>query len=140
MIGLRAGQPERPLLEDRVTPVPKGQREAQPLLDVTKAGEPVLAPAVRARARVVVRQIVPGVPVGAVVFADCAPLPFAEVRAPQIPVAGLVQTKVEATETLIRCRSAPAVVVMSLAVLLTPLTHTRTERSASLFKRTTREP
>ena len=34
VVALVAGQPEHPLLEDRVAPVPQGQAEAQPLVDV----------------------------------------------------------------------------------------------------------
>ena len=48
----------------------------------------------------IVRQVVPRVAVGAVVFADCAPLSFAEIRAPQIPVTGLPQAVVEPAETV----------------------------------------
>src|SRR5262249_46404459 len=52
---------------------------------VADAGEAVLAPAVGAAAGVVVRQVVPGVARGAVVLADGAPLPLAEVRPPAPP-------------------------------------------------------
>ena len=46
MIALAVGQPEEPLLEDRVLPVPEGQCKAEVLLVIGNAGNAVLAPAV----------------------------------------------------------------------------------------------
>src|SRR5206468_7130788 len=54
---------------------------------VAEAEQPVLAPAVRAAARVVVREIVPGRPVLGVVLADRSPLPLGEIGPPALPVA-----------------------------------------------------
>ena len=54
VIALAVGQAEQPLLEDRVLAVPQGQREAEPLLVVGDAGQAVLAPAIGARAGLVV--------------------------------------------------------------------------------------
>ena len=89
VVALRVGQAEHPLLEDRVLAVPQREREAQPVEDVGDAGHPVLVPAVGARPGVIVRERVPGVAVGAVVLADRAPGPLAQVRAPLIPGARL---------------------------------------------------
>ena len=100
VVALVAGQAEDPLLEDRVAAVPEREREAEPLLDVGEAGQAVLAPAVGPRAGVVVREVVPRLAVGAVVLADRAPLPLAQVRAPQVPVAGLQQAVLELAERL----------------------------------------
>ena len=85
VVALAVGQAEEALLEDRVAAVPQGQRQAEALLVVADAGEAVLAPAVGAAAGVVVREVVPGVAVGAVVLADGAPLPLAQVRPPAPP-------------------------------------------------------
>ncbi len=85
VIAFVAGQAEHPLLEDRVGAVPQREREAQLLLVVADAGDAVLAPAVGARARVIVRQVLPRGPVGAVVLAHRAPLPLGQIRAPQAP-------------------------------------------------------
>ena len=79
------GEPEHALLQDRVALVPQRQRKAQTLLVVAEAAEPVLAPLVGARARLVMREVVPGVAVVAVVLADRAPLPFAQIRPPFLP-------------------------------------------------------
>ena len=82
VVALVAGQAEQALLEDRVAPVPQREREADPLVAVADAGEAVLVPAIGARSRVIVREVVPRGAVGAVVLADGAPGALAEVRAP----------------------------------------------------------
>ena len=85
VVALAVGEPEQALLQDRVALVPQRQRKAQPLLVVAESAEPVLAPPVGARARLVVGEVVPGVAVFAVVLADRAPLPLAEVGSPFLP-------------------------------------------------------
>src|SRR6202034_2513642 len=120
VIALLTGQAERPLLEDRVVSVPQGQRQAQPLFDVAEPGQPVLAPPVRAGPGVVVRQVVPGLAVRAVVLPDRAPLPLADVRPPPVPVTGLAQPVLQVTESChalslsshVPDRTAPAVAVL----------------------------
>src|SRR5580704_1082627 len=99
VVALRPGQPERPLLEDRVAAVPQRQPQAQPLLDVAEAGQAVLTPAVRTGPGMVVREIVPGIAVRAVVLPDRAPLALADVGAPQVPVTGLAQTILQLPES-----------------------------------------
>ena len=81
-------------------PFQSASAEAQALLDVAEAGHAVLAPAVGAGAGVVVGEVGPRLAVGAVVLADGAPLALAEVRAPQVPVAGLPQAVLELAEPL----------------------------------------
>ena len=85
VVPLRPRETEHPLLEDRVLAVPEREREAQLVADVGDAGHPVLVPAVRAGARVIVRERVPGVAALGVVLADGAPGALAEVRAPLVP-------------------------------------------------------
>src|SRR5918999_6612045 len=53
---------------------------------VGDAAEPILAPAIGATARVVVREIVPRYAVSAVIFPHRAPLTLREVRPPAFPV------------------------------------------------------
>ena len=89
VIAFLVGQPEHPLLEDRVDAVPQGEAEAHPSEHVAQARHPVLVPAEGAGPGVVVRERVPGVPVRAVVLADRAPRPLGEIRAPLIPRARL---------------------------------------------------
>src|SRR5271166_243928 len=76
VIGLAVGQAERALLQDRILAVPQRQRKTQTLVIVTDAGEAVLTPVISARTGLVVTEIVPGVPVRAIILADGAPLAF----------------------------------------------------------------
>src|SRR5262249_51984496 len=86
VIAFVAGEPEYPLLEDRVAPVPQREREAEPSVVVADSRDSVLAPSIRPRAGVIVREGVPGRAAGAVVFADRAPLPLGEIGPPSPPV------------------------------------------------------
>lgn len=65
-----AGDAEQALLEERVLAVPERERKVDAAVVVRDAADAVLAPAVRARARVLVREVRPGVAVGRVVLAD----------------------------------------------------------------------
>ena len=85
VIPFSVGQPEQPLLKDRVSPVPQCECKAQPLLAIRKACDAVFPPAIRATARVIVREVVPRIAVRTVVLADRAPLPLRQVRAPALP-------------------------------------------------------
>src|SRR5262249_21592302 len=98
VVAFRAGQPERPLLEDRIPAVPQRQAQAQALLDVAEPGQAILAPPVGAGPGVVVRQVGPGLAVGAVVLADGPPLALAQVRAPLVPGPGLAEPVFEPPE------------------------------------------
>src|SRR5262249_16861160 len=91
VVALGPGQTEDALLEDRVAAGPEGERQAEALLHVADAGQPVLVPAVGAGAGVVVGEGGPGVAAGAVVLADRAPGPLGEVGAPLVPLARLEQ-------------------------------------------------
>ena len=77
VVSLATSQPVGPFFQDRVMTVPKGQTEAETLLDVTETGQAVLAPAVRPRSGMVVGEIGPGLPVRAVVLAHRPPLALA---------------------------------------------------------------
>ena len=85
VIAFAVRQPEHALLEDRIDAVPHGEREAQTLTLVADPRDPVLPPAIGARARLVVREVVPGVAAAAVVLAHGAPLALAEVGTPREP-------------------------------------------------------
>lgn len=96
VIAFAVGEAEEALFEDGIFSVPKGEGETKTLLIIGNAGEAVFAPMISAGAGLVVAEIIPGVAVLAVVFADGAPLAFAEVGAPFAPwdvlVAGFVET------------------------------------------------
>ena len=85
VVALRIRQPEQPFLENRVEAVPHRERDAPVLVVVAESGNAVFAPAVGATARMIVREIVPGGAVFAVVLAHRAPLTLAEIRPPALP-------------------------------------------------------
>ncbi|OPY88293.1 MAG: hypothetical protein A4E72_01355 [Syntrophus sp. PtaU1.Bin208] len=85
VVALAVRQSKEALLENRVPAVPQGKGKAQALLFVGKSGDAVLAPAVGARAGMVMGKEIPGVSFFAVVFAHRAPLAFAQVRPPFLP-------------------------------------------------------
>ena len=68
VISLFSGEPEKAFFQDGVAAVPQRQRKAKVLMAVADAGDAVFAPAVGARAGLVVREVVPR---GAV--ARCSP-------------------------------------------------------------------
>src|SRR5262249_29584303 len=86
VVTLAAGEAEEALLQDRVLAVPHRDREAEQLVAIADAGDAVLVPAVHARARLVVREVVPRGAVGAVVLAHRAPGALGEVGPPALPV------------------------------------------------------
>ena len=85
VVAFAVGQAEEPLLENRIVAVPQRQRETEALFVIGEAGDAVLAPAVGLAAGVIVRQVVPGRAVGAVVLANRAPLTLGEIGSPLPP-------------------------------------------------------
>src|SRR5205823_8609592 len=69
VIALGIGQPEEPLLQDRIAAVPQSEAEAQQQLIVGEPAKPILAPAIGAAARLVMWKIPPGIAVLAVILA-----------------------------------------------------------------------
>ena len=85
VVPLAVGDPEEALLEDGVALVPQREGKAEALLVVREAADAVLAPAVGPRPGLVVAEVGPRVAVLAVVLADRAPLPLAQIGAPLLP-------------------------------------------------------
>jgi len=85
VVALPVGESKEPLLDDRIRSVPQGEGKAQALAPVADARDSILAPAIRARARVVMGKVLPRVPVGAVVLAHRSPLTLTEVGPPRPP-------------------------------------------------------
>src|SRR5207247_2810553 len=74
VVRLAVGEAEQPFLDDGILSVPQRYREAEPLLVVGDAREAVLAPAVGARPRLIVAEVIPRNAALAVVFANGRPL------------------------------------------------------------------
>src|SRR5262249_15887823 len=85
VVGLAVGETEKAFLEDRVLAVPECERKAKMLLIVGESRQTVLAPVIGARACLVMAEVVPGISIFAVVFANGAPLALAQVGAPLPP-------------------------------------------------------
>jgi len=79
-------EPKEALLQDGIAAIPQGQREADALVPVADAADAVFAPAVGARARLVVREILPRRAPLAVILAHGSPFALAEVGSPALPV------------------------------------------------------
>src|SRR6185369_6582327 len=80
MIALVARQAEEPFFQDRIAPVPHGYGEADVLMPVADSRDTILVPAVGSGSSVIVRKILPGVAIRAVIFSDRSPGAFTEVR------------------------------------------------------------
>src|SRR5262249_53651688 len=87
VVAFRAGDPEEALLQDGIGAVPEGEAETEAPFPVGDPQEPILAPAVRPAARVVVWEVLPGRAARGVVLAHSTPLPLGQVRPPALPVA-----------------------------------------------------
>src|ERR1700735_1884724 len=74
MISLGAGEAEKAFLQDRVFLIPERNSETDVLVPIAEAGNAVFAPAISSRTRMIVRKIVPGVAIRAVILANCSPL------------------------------------------------------------------
>src|SRR6516165_6763472 len=96
MVALVAGQAEGALLQDWIDAVPQRERQAEALLAVADAAHAVLVPAIGARAGLVVVEIFPGSPAGAVILAHRSPGALGEVRTPQAPVLPALMLRFEA--------------------------------------------
>src|SRR5260370_4212602 len=81
-----SGQAKQAFLEYRIAPVPESRRKTDTLMVIANSADPVLAPAIGAGTRLIVREILPGRAVGAVILANRAPLALAEIRSPTPPL------------------------------------------------------
>ena len=89
VISFRAAHAENPLLQERIAFIPKCERKTEPAFVIRNAADAVLVPAIRAGARVIVRKIIPGVAVGAVILAHRAPGALGQIRPPEMPRFGV---------------------------------------------------
>src|SRR5262245_58711420 len=86
MVALAASQTKKPFFQDWILAVPEGKGEAQILMPVADTRYAIFVPAVGARASVIMREVIPRVAIGAIVFAHRAPGALGQKRAPTVPV------------------------------------------------------
>ena len=86
VIALTIAQAKEPLFQNRIAAVPQCQRKTQDLVFVRDAANAVLAPSISTGARLIVSKIVPRIAIGAVIFADGAPLAFTQIWTPFLPI------------------------------------------------------
>jgi hypothetical protein len=72
-VGLTIRQAKHAFFQDRILAVPQGHAEAQQLLMIADAGKIVLSPVIGAGACLVMREVVLGIPILAVVLANRTP-------------------------------------------------------------------
>src|SRR5438034_8500016 len=86
VVSLAIGQAEEALLDDWIAPIPQRDSKAQPAFAIADSQKPIFPPAIRPASRMVVRQVIPALPVGGVVFSNRPPLPLGQIRPPPLPV------------------------------------------------------
>src|SRR5262249_49474706 len=86
VVAFAVGQAEKPLLEERIAPIPKRDRHAEVLKPVAEPGKTVFVPPVGSAASVVVREVIPGVAVRTVILTGRAPGPLGQIGSPVLPV------------------------------------------------------
>src|ERR1043166_8644070 len=86
VIALGSAQAKKALLQNRVTPVPQGERKTEATLAIANSEQAVFAPAISAAAGVVMRKIIPARAAGRIILAHRAPLPLDQIRSPPLPV------------------------------------------------------
>src|SRR5262245_35045192 len=116
MIPLLIRQAKHALFEDRVLGIPQGHGQTEVLLVITKAPHTVFVPAIRPAAGMIMGEIVPGVPVGAVVLTHGSPGALAEIGTPALPI-GLARL-VFYQATLLRIRDHGSFLSSDLSLVL----------------------
>src|SRR5580765_6938394 len=85
VVGLAVRQTEGTLFEDGVVAIPQGHAKAEQLFIIADAGKTILPPVIDTGSGLIMREVVPGISILAVVLAHCTPLPFAKVGSPFSP-------------------------------------------------------
>src|SRR5260370_16951589 len=78
-------QPKKPFLQNSIAPIPHRQAETNHLVPVAYTSDPVFAPPVCSRPRVIVREKLPRRAVGAVILPHLPPLPLPDIPPPPLP-------------------------------------------------------
>src|SRR6266436_3177317 len=86
MISLAAGQSKISFLQDRIAAVPHSDGKTDHSVSVRNTGDAIFIPTVRLRPCQVVRKVIPGSPISAIVLTDRSPGALAKVWAPPFPM------------------------------------------------------
>src|SRR5690349_1953821 len=86
VIAFRPAQAEQAFLQNPIASIPEREREAQALVVIADAAEPVLGPAISPHAGMVMREVLPGGSILAVILARIAPRALGQIRSPAFPV------------------------------------------------------
>src|SRR5258708_2186904 len=100
MIALRACQTKQPLLEYGIPAIPQSQGKAHAPLIVADTRQAILVPAIGARARRVMGEIIPGTAIGAIILTYRAPGAFTQVGTPALPGIALKRQALHMLATL----------------------------------------
>ena len=90
VVALVGCQTKQAFLEDRILDVPEGRGKNQELEAIAETGDAVLAPAISLAPGQVMRQVGPGVAIGAIVFANGCPGAVAHIGPPAPPARDVV--------------------------------------------------
>jgi hypothetical protein len=82
VVALTVAEAEEALFENGVFAIPEGYAKAKVLEEIRYACQAIFAPAVHTAMGMVEREVMPGIAIGAIIFAYGAPLALAQVRAP----------------------------------------------------------
>jgi len=90
VIAFGSTETEKALFENWIAAIPKRQRNAQTLVIVANTSDAIFSPAIRAGTRMIVREVIPGSPEGAVIFPGISPGSLPLSRAPSASNVSLV--------------------------------------------------
>ena len=85
VVALAIGEAEQALFQNGIFAVPERKGKTEQLLVVAESGQTVLAPVISSRTSMIVGEVIPGISVRTIVFANGTPLPLAQIRSPFFP-------------------------------------------------------
>src|SRR5260221_743532 len=90
VVAFRRRQAEKTFLQNRIALIRESWGKDEQLIAIANAGDAVFAPTICLAPRQVMRQVIPGVAIGAVVFANRRPSTIGDIGSPATPIAFIV--------------------------------------------------